>query len=439
MKDFIIVFNPDIPNLMVVDQFGKELIELCNGNRGFNQITEVISRKYRLEKEAVNQVKNFLLSLAKSGFLSFEPSLPKVEKPEFHEKLEILFLHLTDGCNLRCKHCYLSAETPHENELSTEEFQNILKDFVKLGGRSLVITGGEPLLRRTTLYELIEEAENQKIKEVIINTNGTLITKKDIEFFKHFDIKIAISLDAATKEIHDSIRGSGSFEKTMDAINLLSVANIPTMLGMTLMKPNIDEIKKYFKFAKQHGITQLSFNIIKIEGRAQRNIEELAISIEDAIEAVRTIKECSKLFSIKTSLEEFMLQLEASFRRDACGAGSSLLSIGANGNVHPCDAFYRKIVAGNVREKRLKNIWRDSNILKTLRKLSVLDIPGCRNCNLKFICGGGCIQEIFEAYGGFDGPNPYCTFYKTLSWDLIEELSLKLWQELKNDYEENKQ
>lgn len=426
-EDFYIVLNPDAPNIMVIDDFGREFLQLCNGTRNIDEIIKYMHNEYGPEKAAKKEITEFTSALVKAGFLDTKPLSPLKKEVRQPEKLNQLYLHLTHGCNLRCKHCYVSAGVPFENEMSATETLGLVKEFAELGGEHLIITGGEPLLKKELLYQVIEKAKASGIKKINLESNGILITKKDAEICKEHEVKVGVSLDGATPESNRYIRGPETFQKAINGIKNLVDAEVDTTIGMTLMQPNIHETEEMVYLTKRLGVASIAFSTLKILGRTKEN-PDLIILPNILIATLRKAWETARKLGVKTSVDEVFLDLKDLKRKEKCGAGVTLFSIAANGNVYPCNAFQEVLSVGNIRKQSLRDIWEKSQALQDLRKLSVLDIVGCRDCELKFICGG-CPAESFQAYKSFDKPSPHCSVYKEIYWTVIAELSCELWQE----------
>lgn len=427
VDDFFLVLNPDLPNVLVVDNVGKKFFELCDGQHSVNDIVEKI---IKLEKGTTKEeLFDFISAMVKAGFLSWKPPSPPKRIRYSFDKLGELYLHITRACNLRCKHCYIEAGSPLEKELNTKELLRLINDFAQLGGERLIITGGEPLLRRETLYEVFKKAKDVGISKVFLETNGTLVSGKDIDTFKKYDVEVGVSLDGASKEINDYIRGAGCYEKAVRAIKKLVNAGVKTRIGVTLMKPNIKESEEIVSLAKNLGITAISIKTLIEMGRAEDN-RDLLLSFAEAYKAILTMWKKARELGVMTEFEYQLRTLEELSRKDACGAGRGLLSVSPDGYVYPCNMFLgiQEFNAGSIRKHGLKHIWRNSKALKILRRVNVLDIEGCKDCEMKFICGV-CLATIYREHGAFNKRPRHCSFQKRFLWILLSDLARKMWDE----------
>lgn len=428
IQDFYLVLNPEAPNLMVVDELGKEILNLSDGNHTRSQIVEIISKEFDCDKQ---DVEGFIDSILLSKFIG-ERSVPVYRREKEHPaNTAMLQLHLTQACNLRCKHCYFSSGTQLQDELPDSEFVNLIREAGKIGIKCVNMSGGEPFLRKRLLFEIIREATFQGIERVSVNTNGTLLTEEDASLLKKYNVTVAVSLDGATAETHDYIRGKGVFDKAVKAIKLLQQAGVDTMITMTFMKANIKETEKIVQLAKELGVSSVLFNAVRLKGRAEENIDDIKIPAEDVTPGLMQAWKTSRKIGIKTTMESMWADVKQLHYRNLCGAGRVALSIAPNGDVYPCDAFYGEeaFKAGNIREKPLVRIWHDSPATKAFTNLTVNDIEECRDCELKYICGGGCIGENYKTHGVLNKCSPLCEVFKETYWRIITELAKDMWRE----------
>jgi len=428
VDDFYMALSPDLPNIMVMDEVGKRFFELCDKNLTIGDIVEQILEE-RKDKTSRDELFSFISSMLDANFLFLKPPLPLQKVERSLDKLKQLYIHMTRACNLGCKHCYVDAGEPQENELTTKEALELIDDFARLGGEQLIITGGEPFLRREMLYEVLRKAKEAGISKVSIETNGTMIFSKDVDMCKKYDVELGVSLDGVVPETNDHIRGKGSFEKTIQTIRMLVNAGVRVKIGMTLMKPNFKEAKEMIYLAKDLGVNSTSFTSVREIGRAGAN-KNLLLSLEEIYSTIVNVWRKAREIGVSTQLEEQFKSLEKLTKIDMCGVGTGLLLISPNGDVYPCNMFldYQEFKAGNIRKQRLEDIWKNSEVLKAFRHLSVLNVEGCKDCDLKFVCGV-CVAEIYREHGDFSEKSSFCSLYKRICWIFMEELARKMWNE----------
>lgn len=428
MRDFYIVLNPGIPNVMVIDSVAREILRLCNGKTRLDEMADRVLAASSDNKTKREDIERFINSLSESGFVTHKAHAPRPIQSQSIQKPLRVHLHITRECNLRCKHCYARAGKPHQAELSDTDILSIVTQFADLGGEQITITGGEPLLRRELLYQIVEKAKEWGIKAVNVETNGTLVTAEDAEVFEKTGTKVSVSLDGATSDTCNYIRGGFAFEKATEALRRLARSKVDTAIGMTLMSHNLKDSGKIVRLAKKLGVNVLSLNSIRIIGRAEE-YPNLAASTNDVTRAFVRAWRTGRKLGVRTSFEKQIEQLKSLSRKQGCGAGSSFLTVTANGNVYPCNMLQKpEFVAGNVRKQSLAQIWKTSPVLATFRKIDIHDVPKCRSCELRYICGG-CPADSYLGYHDLMQNPPSCAFYRKICWVAVKEMARQMWQE----------
>ena len=211
---------------------------------------------YSINKEAFNIIrktvingnptasdteKKYIEGMRSNALISLE-FVPKIYSPRNDRKdsqISFAWLELTEGCNLRCLHCYEGTE--HHlglMELSTEQWKIIIKDLKNSGCTTIQFTGGECCLRKD-LKELINFATEQNFGDITVFTNASLLTSELIELFAQKRIKVRFSLYGHTPYVHDTItQVAGSFYKTIENVKKMLARNVCVTPAIVIMKQN---------------------------------------------------------------------------------------------------------------------------------------------------------------------------------------------------------
>jgi len=239
--------------------------------------------------------------------------------------------------------------------------------------------------------------------QVHLLTNGTRINEKNVKRISEtFDL-IKISLDGSTSEIHELHRGKGSFIKTLKAINLLIQQEAPIQIAMTVTKKNIHDIDA---MTKKFG-SRLTFAPLFVAGRAKSN-KELSITGKEYYKALSSVSGVKPLSNLCSSLAASKQK-----RIMKCAIGDGEISISETGDVYPCQLLhFPQFCAGNIREQSLKSIYETSDKLQACRELTVLKVAGCKKCDIRFICGGGCRARTFYEKNRLDVSGDFCEYEK---------------------------
>lgn len=178
--------------------------------------------------------------------------------------LRYLELQITDRCNLQCRHCYI-GEGSHR-DLSLKQIQKVLKEFEEIHGLRLLLSGGEPLLH-PDFWEINEILRNHAFRSVLLS-NGTLITQEVAKRLRVHEVQI--SLDGM-KEGHEFLRGKGTFEKTIMAIDHLQEANIRVSVATMIHRKNLSEFDRLASLLQSKKIKEWNVDVPCVEGRLKTN------------------------------------------------------------------------------------------------------------------------------------------------------------------------
>jgi sulfatase maturation enzyme AslB (radical SAM superfamily) len=228
---------PDKASWISTNEIGKIILECFRNEHNIKMVIDELRSK-NLDSEVITtELRDFLVKVEKKGFL--EDAVIREEESEIS-----LQLYLTNACNLKCSHCYLDAGKAIENELSPEEFGTIIDEFASLHRTKVVFTGGKPLLYSDKFFKLANRAKKNNLN-VQLFTNGTLVNQGIIEKLNECVDEIQFSLDGATAEVNDEIRGKGVFNKVLENLRLLMNTKIKLKLSMVIMPRNVEDLKKY--------------------------------------------------------------------------------------------------------------------------------------------------------------------------------------------------
>ncbi|MBI4844816.1 MAG: radical SAM protein [Nitrospirae bacterium] len=324
--------------------------------------------------------------------------------------------HLTERCNLRCRHCYQSKRGNDEMALpeikealcEIAETINIWKELYGIDfSSSFNITGGEPLLR-DDIFEILKEVSKPGF-EVFLLTNGILADKDTAFRLREAGVKgVQVSIEG-TDEIHDSVRGKGSFSASAKGIGNLLNAGLEVTVNATLSELNARHFMEIFRLAACLGVHKLGFSRLVPSGRG-RDIAEKMLSAESAAELYK------KIFSIESGSLEIVTgdpvasqsrkKFEASQIGDipsgGCAAGISGITILPDGTLLPCRRL--DVPIGNIRRDSLREVWAGSEVLQALRDKKLYK-GRCGNCERWSDCRG--CRAIAFAYSGLSGTGDF--------------------------------
>lgn len=335
---------------------------------------------------------------------------------------------ITRRCNLKCIHCRSSSElvVAQHPDFSTEEAYRIIDDIAGFARPVVVLSGGEPLLRRDVFG--IAKYGTDKGLRMCLATNGILVNDEICQRIKESGIKIvSLSLDGASEEIHDDFRKQdGAFTGTINAAKLFKKHNIEFLINSSFTKRNQEEIPKVYKLAKELGATAWYMFMIVPTGRGEEIMNELISKedYEDILEWHYYMEKEEKDMLVRPTCAPHYYRIVLQKAKEegkkferrtlkfstggakGCIAGQLIVLIDVDGNVLPCSYFPMSV--GNVREKSFKEIWENSELFKELRDFKKYK-GRCGSCEFVTVCGG-CRARAYAIHGDYLEEEPFCGY-----------------------------
>ncbi|MBI4195731.1 MAG: radical SAM protein [Betaproteobacteria bacterium] len=331
----------------------------------------------------------------------------------------IVSWNLTRRCNLACRHCYLDAVQRGRtscDELNTSQARRVLAQVAELApGAMLVLTGGEPLLRRD-LTTLVRQAAAQGLAPVI-GTNGTLLDERRAQTLKDAGAAgVGVSLDSADPAFHDTLRGvRGAWRAAMRGAAAARRAGAALLLQTTLFEENRKDLAALADLAQSLGALALNFFFLVCTGRGATQTDLSAAAYEETLARIVKLQHERPRLIIRARCAPYLrrfLGLRAGESADgygawsgACLAGRGYLRITPQGQVTPCP--YIPEVIGDLGTAALREIWERHPALTRLRT----ELPGgkCGTCDFRYSCGG-CRARALAQHGDLMAEDSRCAY-----------------------------
>lgn len=309
-----------------------------------------------------------------------------------YNEVKTLQLYLTNACNLRCPHCYMFAGQKSKNELSTEEIFSVIDGYKGQGGEKVTLTGGEVTMRKD-LAEIVRYASNAGLK-VRILTNGTAWNPELIDNVSPYLSSVQISIDGFSEKTNAKVRGAGSFSISLSALDRFISNNVPSEVSVT---PYYDDdfesyVESFADFAKSLT-TKYAGKKFKINF-AEQMMEGREVSLNETQQrqysnVINKIHE--KYFGADTEDLSFVKAFREAQIMDNCMYG--VISISSTGDVYFCARIPSISSIGNVRTMGFDEIMEMSRLAQSQSNIN--NLAPCKDCNIKYICGGGCRIDYF--------------------------------------------
>jgi radical SAM protein with 4Fe4S-binding SPASM domain len=319
-----------------------------------------------------------------------------------------LHLSVTQSCDLRCRHCFAAPEMESANgELLTQrELEDLFDECADIGCMRVALTGGEPL-NRPDLFEIIDLITARGI-DVCLTTNGMRIDRRIAdELARRPFAWVNVSLDGATPETNDRVRGRGTFERVVANLKRHFKWRMRFGLSITLHPLNIDEIPLFPGLARKLGAETVMMRGCYPIGRASES-GDLHLSFDRYREALSEIA-TSRLpvRVVPTSCEDGDLDdLAVVYENFGCAAGNMVATVLHDGGVSPCSLLGSGVPMDSIRRLGFTEIWNGGRGFEQIRKLAAP--KSCRECDAYLACSGGCRARAWAAYQDLEAPDPWC-------------------------------
>ncbi|MBI3989868.1 MAG: radical SAM protein [candidate division NC10 bacterium] len=353
--------------------------------------------------------------------------------------------NLTQRCNLYCAHCYMSAFAGADasKEFSTEECRRVMDEIAQVNPNVfLILTGGEPLLRKD-IFDLASYAAEKEFT-VVLGTNGVLLKEKQARLMRRHGIQGAsLSLDSTDPKKHDAFRHlPGAWQGAIRATKALKAEGLDFSIHTSVTSWNMEEIPGMIDLARALGARVLNFFFLVRTGRGQNLTDITPDQYEQILTYLARVQgvgdgpnnsseepsasdrpedpwsvpvgrsgdliiraKCAPFFRRILYALDPDSPLLNNYAHGSCPAGKAYCRITPEGDVTPCP--YMPVSSGNLRAKSFASIWHGATILNDLRDPQ---LGGrCGACEFARICGG-CRCRAYATYGDYLAEDPACAY-----------------------------
>ncbi|MFQ5711513.1 MAG: TIGR04053 family radical SAM/SPASM domain-containing protein [Candidatus Geothermarchaeales archaeon] len=374
---------------------------------------------------------------------------------DFSVRPFIVIWEATRACLLVCKHCRANAITVrHPRELTTEEALRLIDQVEGFGEPQplFIVTGGDPLMRKD-IYSIIRHGVERGLRVSIAPSVTPLLTDRNLERLREAGVSaLALSLDGSNEEIHDGFRGvKGIYGRTLGVIRFAEGMGLPTQINTTVTRFNLDDLPNIFRDVYGLGAMMWSVFFLVPTGRGRLRDEVSPQTYEDVLNLLydaskygvpiktteaqhfrRVIMQrrkwerqgvpgekkmlvSQKYFELKRRLVDLMGEAPSEPKHKTLNtrrpgfdvnAGKGFIFVSHVGDIYP--SGFLPIAVGNVREKSIVEIYRESKVLRDLRDPSRLK-GKCGRCEYNRVCGGS-RSRAYAVTGDYLEAEPYCIY-----------------------------
>ena len=330
----------------------------------------------------------------------------------------------TRACDLACRHCRAVAQRePDPRQLTTAEAFRLVDDVAAFGEPTiLILTGGDPM-KREDIYAIAERA-TQKGLRAVMSPSGTQVTPASVARLKSAGVqRISVSLDGSTAELHDSFRRvPGAYAEAVRSLAYAREGRLPFQINTTVTRHNRHDLPAMLQRAIELGAVTWDVFMLVPTGRGTVQMEIGPEEYEETLRFVHAVSQTAPI-QVKMTCAPHYKRVQLQERRPGtpeggrpahgahgasrgCMAGFGFCFVSHIGEVGGCG--YLPLLAGNVRERSLVNIYREAPLFKSIRDPNLLQ-GRCGICEYRMVCGG-CRARALSASGNYLDEEPFCTY-----------------------------
>lgn len=357
---------------------------------------------------------------------------------DFNKNPYIVIWEVTRACQLKCVHCRADAQNkPDPKELTTVEGFKLIDEIFEMNNPMLVFTGGDCMMRED-LFDLADYAVKKGMRVSMTPSATDNVTIERMQRAKEVGLsRWAFSLDGPTPEIHDHFRGTpGSFNLTIEKVKYLNELNMPLQLNTVISKYNYDYLEEMAELMKELNVVMWYIFLLVPTGRGQY---DACLTPAEHEKVFRWLYELSKSasYDIKTTaaqhyrrvvfqqkarekvVDRSEIRYEDTLTKDMASVidglkrapkgvndGNGFVFISHTGDVMPSGLL--PLVGGNVRDKSLADIYRESTLFKDLRSPDKYK-GKCGVCEYRYVCGGS-RSRTYAVTGDYMESEPFCVY-----------------------------
>lgn len=422
--EYRLMFNPySDQGIAVLNPAAQQLWQHFQQPRHLHDVVQAYP-----ERDITVDIQN----LCQLGLLQPVGYLPQPRKAA--PKVLNTWIHVTNECNLRCDYCYINkTDDDMPADVGRATVDAILRSAIQHGFRhvKLKFAGGEATLNLKRVFDIHTYATDQAHEkglhlDTVVLSNGVSIGERAIEEFERRGIRVSISLDGVGAD-HDAQRqfknGKGSFAWVNRTLDRLLARGIKPFISITLSNRNADGLADVIQYVVDRD---LPFNINFFRDNecatSHRDLKLMDDKIIEAMQQAFAVLEAN--LPERSLLGSLVDRAQFNAPHDkTCSVGDSYLVIDHKGNIAKCQMEIERPITSIYADDPLAFIRSDR---LGIQNISVEEKEGCRSCEWKYWCTGGCAALTYRATGRYDVKSPNCRIYKALYPEMLRLEGLRL-------------
>lgn len=349
------------------------------------EIVQTILREYETCIELLSAPQHILLRYTPQTFL-FNGSQASLKGQERLETPNILLMSLTKACNFRCIYCFNASGSSYENELSGDEWCNIIEQAQQLGVLQVLVTGGEPTIH-PEFTKILHKLKTLDM-DFKLFTNGGYLTDEILDLLSGSSVQV--SLDTADRDIHKQLTGADTFNIVIGNMKRLIKCGIPVSVKSVITTLNVNGLENLYDLCNDLGVDLLSIDKFDVSscGRGELDLRISDERKELLIERLSQIQPKHTRLNINLSKDVWKNPEESI----GCGAFRASMILSGCGDFIGCEKIIDvpQMKIGNIREHSLAELWNSPKIDEFIHNIRNTTDTKCKNCSAFIKCRTGC-------------------------------------------------
>ncbi|MEI6533422.1 MAG: radical SAM protein [Candidatus Roizmanbacteria bacterium] len=417
---YLMVYNPlSDKGMSVLNKEATQLYRLIDGKRNIEEICSLLIKDD--PNCTFKAIQTLLYSMERAEIIYFDKQIISSFRLSKQPPRLVVWLHITNQCNLRCTYCYVNKTNEKMNpDTAKKTIDVIISSAKKHNIQTIVIkfAGGEPVLELAHVISLIHYAKNLAQKNAIsihfvVISNGVLLTEKVCRIIKENTIRLGISFDGLSN-FHDRTRvfanGLGSFAYVEKGIEIVQKYEIPFNVIITISSQNVENIPEFTEYLLKKKVPFV-YSFVREKNCPDKDLENSnTLLITQLIKSYQKITE-----NIPTKKLINGLLDRVNFERphlNTCGVGNNYLVVRHDGKILSCQMEQDRVI-GSIDDEDIIETMKKGNFIQPVGLTVEGKIP-CKSCKWKYVCCGGCPLLTYQQKGMYSSNTPYCDVYKKL-------------------------
>lgn len=325
----------------------------------------------------------------------------EIQQAVAEDRLLSMEIEFSRICNFRCSYCYVPEKKECRGELSRDEIKDVILQAKELGARKIIILGGEPSIY-PHLPEMLRFLDEHGF-EVEMFTNGTGVDAELAKLLAELRVRVVLKLNSQKREIQDRLAGrEGAYDIIQTAFAHLKDAGYPSddlflALSTVICQPNFDELVEMWKWVRDQKMEPY-FEVITPQENA---LDNMWLSVDSG-----KLKDLfAKLSAIDQERYGRDWEPQPPLVGNKCMRHQVSCLVTATGDVMPCVGV--TIPLDNVRNTRLGDILKNSEVVNNLKNYREMIKGECRDCDKAQECYG-CRGAAYQLTGDYLASDPTC-------------------------------